>query len=111
MYDISVILNNALQNAAEACEKVSAGKIEVRSYQRGGLYFLEVTNDFAGELKWEKGDELPKTIKEDRQKHGLGLANIARCAEKNQGTVDIETSEKDGRQKFCLTVMLYQRIS
>ena len=111
VYDISVVLNNALQNAVEACEKVSAGKIEVRSYQRGGLYFLEVTNDFAGELQWKKGDELPQTIKEDRQNHGLGLANITRCAEKYQGTVDIETSEKDGRQKFCLVVMLYQRIS
>ena len=111
VYDISVILNNALQNALEACGKVPGGSIEVRSYLRGSLFFIEVTNDFAGRLDWQEGADLPATSKADRQQHGLGLLNIARCAEKYKGTVDIETVEKDGQQKFCLTVMLYQRKS
>ena len=72
---------------------------------------MEVINDFAGSLAWREGAELPATSKEDCQQHGLGLLNIARCAEKSKGTVDIETVEKDGQQKFCLTVMLYQRKS
>lgn len=111
VYDISVILNNALQNALEACGQVASGTVEVRSYQRGGLYFLEVTNDFAGALQWEQGAEFPATSKQDKKRHGLGLANIARCAEKYQGTVDIEIKEESGRPQFCLTVMLYQRNS
>ena len=106
MYDISVILSNALQNALEACGQVSAGAVEVRSYQRGGLYFIEVTNDFAGALQWEQGAEFPTTSKQDKSRHGLGLTNIARCAEKYHGTVDIEIKEK---KRFFLTIMLYQR--
>ena len=109
VYDISVMLNNALENATEACGQVPRGEIEVRSYMRGNLYFLEVVNDFAGELKGGEGTDLPATTKEDGRHHGLGLANIARCAEKYQGTVDIGTETKEGRQKFRLVVMLYQR--
>ena len=111
MYDISVILSNALQNALEACGQVSAGAVEVRSYQRGGLYFIEVTNDFAGALQWEQGTEFPVTSKQDKSRHGLGLTNIARCAEKYQGTVDIEIKGKSGRKRFLLAIMLYQRNS
>ena len=107
VYDISVILSNALQNALEACGQVSAGAVEVRSYQRGGLYFIEVTNDFAGALQWEQGTEFPVTSKQDKSHHGLGLTNIARCAEKYQGTVDIVADEK--KKRFLLTIMLYQR--
>lgn len=111
VYDISVILSNALQNALEACGQVSAGAVEVRSYQRGGLYFIEVSNDFAGALQWEQGTEFPVTSKQDKSNHGLGLMNIARCAEKYQGTVDIEIKEKSGRKRFLLAIMLYQRNS
>ena len=111
VYDISVIMSNALQNALEACEQVPSGTVEVRSYQRGGLYFIEVTNDFAGALQWEQGTEFPVTSKQDKSNHGLGLMNIARCAEKYQGTVDIEIKEKSGRKRFLLAIMLYQRNS
>ena len=109
VYDISVMLNNALENATEACGQVPRGEIEVRSYMRGNLYFLEVVNDFAGELRRREDTDLPATTKEDGRHHGLGLANIARCAEKYRGTVDIGTEAKEGRQKFRLVVMLYQR--
>jgi sensor histidine kinase regulating citrate/malate metabolism len=68
-----------------------------------------VTNDFAGALQWEQGAEFPTTSKQDKSRHGLGLMNIARCAEKYQGTVDIETKEESGRRKFFLVIMLYQR--
>ena len=68
-----------------------------------------LVNDFAGELRRREDTDLPATTKEDGRHHGLGLANIARCAEKYRGTVDIGTEAKEGRQKFRLVVMLYQR--
>ena len=108
IYDISVILNNGLKNALEACAKIPppAG-IEVRSYSKGSLFFIEIENDFAGELVFSENDELPCTTKRDKERHGIGLANITRCAEKYQGSVEAAVVQKENRQRFCLTVMLY----
>ncbi|WP_026765621.1 ATP-binding protein [Selenomonas ruminantium] len=108
LYDISVILNNGLKNALEACSKLPPpAEIAVRSYRKGNLYFIEISNDFAGDLIWRKESGLPCTTKEDKQQHGIGLVNIARCAEKYQGSMDVEVVSKENRQCFCLTVMLY----
>ena len=108
IYDISVILNNGLKNALEACAKIPppAG-IEVRSYSKGSLFFIEIENDFAGELVFSENDGLPCTTKRDKERHGIGLANITRCAEKYQGSVEAAVVQKENRQRFCLTVMLY----
>ncbi|MBR1728473.1 MAG: GHKL domain-containing protein [Selenomonadaceae bacterium] len=99
IYDLSIILNNGLQNAIEACEKVG-GLIEIRSYQKNNFYFIEIENDFDGELKIK--NDLPETLKVDKNIHGLGLINIRRCAQKYNGDLDINV--KNG--KFYLTVMI-----
>ena len=100
VYDVAIILNNALENALEACEKVTGDKfISVHSYWRGNLYFIEVENNFDGEL-----EENFATTKADKNLHGLGLQNIRRCAKKYLGDVDIKV---DGKI-FSLTVMLYK---
>ena len=106
VYDMSVILNNALQNALEAAGKIGGG-VELRAYAKGSLFFVEVENDFAGTLLREDEESLPATTKEDRSLHGLGLMNIRRCAQKYRGDLDIETAEEEGRKRFRLTVMLY----
>lgn len=104
IYDVAIILNNALENALEACEKVSGEKfISIRSYKRGNLFFIEVENNFDGALNFE--NELPVTTKADKNLHGLGLRNIKRTAQKYLGDIDIKI---DG-QNFRLTVMLYQK--
>ncbi len=108
-YDLGVILNNALQNAMEAAEKVDGSKeIEIRTYQKRSLFFLEVENDFVGSFMPPPEGELPATTKQDKVLHGLGLTNIRRCARKYQGDLDIEVKEREGRKRFCLTVMLYR---
>ncbi len=110
VYDISVILNNALQNAVEACEKISGERIiELRSYEKGSLFFLEIENDFDGKLIWENDDDLPSTTKAVKQMHGLGLDNIRRCARKYRGDVEIRTEERGNRNVFQMTVMLYRK--
>lgn len=107
IYDISVILNNGLKNALEACEKINPpGKLEVRSYAKGRLFFIEIENDFIGDLDW--AEEIPVTTKADKAHHGIGLENIARCAQKYKGSMDIEVIKGENKQRFRLTVMLYQ---
>ena len=105
IYDVSVILSNALTNALEAATR----EISVRSYEKGRLFFIEAANDFAGELLWDEATELPATSKPDKETHGMGLANIRRCAQKYKGETDIQIKEENGKDRFVLTVMLYEK--
>ena len=107
IYDIAVILNNALENAIEACHKTAGNKlIKLHSYVKGSLFFIEVENDFTENIVIEKESGLPVSSKESGILHGIGISNIQRCAKKYKGDIDIEISDTDGRKKFSLTVMM-----
>ena len=107
IYDIAVILNNALENAIEACRKTEGNKqIRLYSYVKGSLFFIEVENDFSEDIIIEKESGLPVSSKESGKLHGIGISNIQRCAKKYKGDIDIEISDTDGRKKFSLTVMM-----
>ena len=105
VYDIAIILNNSLQNSVEAAEKIFGEKfIEIFSYERGGLYFIEVKNNFVGEIIFDEKN-LPETTKSDKKFHGIGLENIQSRAKKYFGEIEIEIEENI----FKLTVMLYKK--
>lgn len=108
VYDIGVILNNALENAIEAVTLIESDKyISLHSYKKGSLFFIEVKNNFYGELTADKESGLPQSNKEDKKYHGMGLVNIQRCARKYKGDIDIVVeSSKEGQQIFNLIVML-----
>ena len=107
IYDIAVILNNALENAIEASRKTEGNKqIKLHSYVKGSLFFIEVENDFSEDIIIEKESGLPVSSKESGKLHGIGISNIQRCAKKYKGDIDIEISDTDGRKKFNLTVMM-----
>ncbi len=96
-FDISVLLNNALDNAIRAAGQ-GAGtrrKIRVRSYTRNDIYMLEIENSF---------DVSHKAQEETDGEHGYGLSNIKRVARKYCGDMTIECA--DGMFKLC--VMLVQ---
>ena len=111
-YDVAVILNNALENAIEACDRMACcdtvveKQIKLRSYVKGSLFFIEVENDFLEQIVIEQESGLPVSSKENRKLHGLGISNIQRCAKKYMGDIDIVISDTDGRKKFSLTVMM-----
>ncbi|MDE7434741.1 MAG: ATP-binding protein [Lachnospiraceae bacterium] len=100
-FDISVILNNALQNAMEHAEHEKEGSVSIRSYRSGNAYMIEICNSFSGDLQWDTESGLPLTSKRSAG-HGCGLVNIRKAAGKYFGDIDIAL--KDG--KFCLSVML-----
>lgn len=107
VYDIAVILNNALENAIEACGMVESEKqISLRSYVKGRLFFIEVENDFSGGIAIDKESGLPVSSKGTGKLHGLGISNMQRCARKYMGDIDIAISETGGRKRFSLTVMM-----
>ena len=107
VYDIAVILNNALENAFTACQSVTNEKsINLHSYLKGNLFFIEIENTFSGQLTFNETTGLPESQKPDKKLHGIGLSNIQKCAKKYLGDLDIEIRCNNGVQQFNLTVMM-----
>lgn len=110
VYDIGIILNNALENAIEAASRVTGEKeILLRTYKKGSLFFVEIENDFSGTIVIDSKTGLPVTNKADKKLHGLGMENIQKCARKYKGDIDITLRETANRKKFILTVMMYEK--
>ncbi len=106
VFDISVILNNALQNAVEHTGESKEPYIFVRSYRRNNAYMIEIRNSFAGKLYFDEESGLPVTEKIEQddygQAHGYGLSNIRKVARKYSGDIDIMAQEGE----FRLTVLM-----
>ena len=101
-FDVSVILNNALQNAMENAGRGEASYIFVLSYHSNNAYMIEISNSFTGNLQWDEERELPVTSKEKTEGHGYGLSNIRMVARKYSGDIAIDLKENE----FRLSVML-----
>lgn len=102
VFDISVILNNALQNAVENTKRGAAKHIFIVSYRRKNAFIIEIRNTFTGNLRWDAESKVPVTSKEKADGHGYGLSNIRRVAEKYFGDIDIKVVDGE----FCLWIML-----
>ncbi|RKJ82628.1 ATP-binding protein [Butyricicoccus sp. 1XD8-22] len=108
-FDVGIILQNLLQNAVEACKKVSEDErfIVLTGKRKGRFFLIEVKNSFAGEVVFGQ-DGLPVTTKqEDAPMHGIGLANVRREAEKYMGELELKAVQ----QEFFATVLLQERSS
>ncbi len=106
-YDLGIMLNNGLDNAIEAIERMrkswpeKEAYITVKSYVRSGMVFIEMENSFSGSLQFEGGNPLPLSSK-DGEGHGMGLRNIRNCAGKYGGAVDCIVQG----EKFILSIMI-----
>lgn len=103
-FDMGIILQNLLQNAVEACEKIETGErfIILTGKRKGRFFLIEVRNSFIGEIRFGR-DGLPVTTKtENVSLHGIGLANVRREAEKYFGELEV----KAVRQEFSATLLL-----
>lgn len=103
-FDLGILLNNALDNAIEACRHVSVKRrksIRLRGYAKGRMFFLVVENTCEGSMIRTDSGEL-RTTKPDAEFHGWGMSNMRSCAEKYYGTIQYEVKEGE----FILTIML-----
>lgn len=101
-FDVSVILNNALQNAVENAGGNGMLHISILSYRKNNAFMIEISNSFAGNLRWDTENGLPVTSKGKTDSHGYGLNNIRKIAGKYFG--DIDFAIKNG--EFILSIML-----
>lgn len=107
VFDLSIILNNALNNALEACEVLSGSDpeaerfISVTTYCKNNMFLIEVKNSFDGTVCVTEDGGL-KSRKQDTHRHGLGFQNIVRCVDKYLGSADYTCCDRT----FTLIVML-----
>lgn len=101
-FDISVILNNAIENAFEGTADCEKPQVFVTAYRKKNAYMLEIVNSISKQIEIDQETGLPETTKKDAHNHGFGLANIRKVAQKYYGEIDINQEEN----KFRLTVML-----
>ena len=85
--DLCTILANLVDNAVEACEKLTSVDIktvEIEANIVNGFFLLSVSNPV------EDGEKISlKTTKKNRKNHGIGLKNIERTVKKYEGAVVI----------------------
>lgn len=79
VFDMGIILNNLLDNAIEACEKLEPEKgfIRLSLKRKKQFMILYVENSFNGAVPIRKGGTLPATTKQNIlpgiiTEHGLG---------------------------------------
>ncbi|MBD5157115.1 MAG: GHKL domain-containing protein [Butyrivibrio sp.] len=106
LFDLGIAVSNLLTNALEACAGCVIDKyIEISSKIHGNFYLIEVCNSFCGEIKWDDISGLPVSSKRQEGMHGIGLGNVARVADKYNGSMEL--TAEGGRFK---AVVMLQKI-
>ena len=101
-FDVSVILNNAIENAFEGIKGCKNPYVSITAYRKKNAYMLEVSNCISKRVEVDDETGLPETTKKDKSNHGFGLANIRKVAQKYYGDIDISQDDNS----FTLMVML-----
>lgn len=111
-FDIGIILNNLLDNAIEASEKLEQEQryINLTLKKKNHFLLIEVENSFDGKVIWEDGGIVPMTTKQSDlpdilMEHGIGLKNVKNVADHYLGDMDIKIKN----DVFKVTVMLQQK--
>ncbi len=95
--DICTVFSNALDNAIEACQKVSREKTILLSLRRTkNFYYIEIKNSINKE--WVNIDEIRNgklfTTKKDKDIHGFGLESIKKIVHNHNGELELVTDEE-----------------
>ena len=100
--DWCILLGNTLDNAIEACERLTDVPKRITFEARYHKNMLNITIKNTALPPKTREDGLLHTSKEDSANHGLGLKNVLRTVEKYDGV--LQTKYQDGW--FTLSMML-----
>ena len=99
---ISVVLGNLLENAMDACGKMTTGqkKITVRGKASMGSVFFEITNTYEGNLRKTKNGSFLSSKKGSG--HGLGLKSVAQLVNSLGGILELDATDGIFRASILL---------
>lgn len=95
--DLSTILGNLLDNAIEACEKISNTytKIDIKMYIKDLHMVIKIENSKSNEVILSDNKLIGYvTTKLDKENHGLGLRNVKKAVDKYDGAINIQDNGK-----------------
>lgn len=99
VFDLSVILNNALNNCMENVSGETP-YISISAFRKNSIFMIIIKNSYQGQLNYREGN-LPETTKSGKE-HGIGLNNIRRVAKMYMGDISLEQED----QEVVLSIML-----
>lgn len=94
--DVCVILANALDNAIEACEKITVSYkkiIKVKCAFAQNIQIIQIANPVAEDVQIYNNSV--ETTKNDKSSHGIGLHNIMRTVDKYNGEFSISCENNE----------------
>jgi len=100
--DMCTILSNTMDNAIEACDKITdvkEKKVRIESFVKKGHWIYKIVNP-ADPFELKGGTIV--TSKTDKRAHGFGLINIKETVDKYDGTMDVKY--RDG--EFILEIVI-----
>lgn len=102
--DTCSIFSNLLDNAIEACDKITQGKrfISIKGNKINNFFVIKCENSKINDILYE-GKNIA-TDKENKDLHGIGLKSIRDSFEKYDGVINIEISD----EKFTLSGFLIE---
>lgn len=92
--DVCVLLGNTLDNAIEACAKLTHDEkhiISVTSDCSSGFLFLTIKNPIRDRVIIQNNQVM--TTKEDKAAHGFGIQSLHNVAKKYQGSVKLNADD------------------
>ena len=100
--EVSALFSNLLDNAIEANERRNAegGWINIRCKQRNRMLVINMSNPTDRMIA---GDVLPRTSKEDKTIHGLGMLSIQQVVDTYSGYMEYHTENDEFRMMICLS--------
>ena len=102
--DTCSIFSNLLDNAIEACDKITQGKrfISIKGNKINNFFVIKCENSKINDILYE-GKNIA-TDKENKDLHGIGLKSIRDSFEKYDGVINIEISD----EKFTFSGFLIE---
>jgi sensor histidine kinase regulating citrate/malate metabolism len=105
--DLNVVLGNCLENAIEACAKLSDETqrfLNVKAAIVNEYLVLNIKNSFNGIANINDG--ILHTTKVDSKNHGIGLENVRTIVRQYEGTINLNYSEN----KFETSIIMRNAI-
>jgi len=97
---LCTIYANLLNNAVEELKKASEGYLHIEFLQGDEYFQIKIVNSLS--LESQKKDDILLTEKKDKKNHGLGLKNVQKAVDDNDGKLFINFD----KGKFDVTVIL-----
>lgn len=102
-YDIVILLANLMDNAIEASETVDSPRIDITIKTKMNYLSIVISNKI--EKSVLQSNSFLETVKQNKEKHGLGIQSIRQIADKYHGMTDF--FERDNM--FYADVMLKKK--